>query len=294
MKHINLNWDICLLLSSFNRTATTRRSGHACPDYHHQNTTEGQAQRWLGRAPLKMKRIIALCAIVISFVSFSQDDNWEQLFNGKDLSGWSVICKPQDKDKVFWTVDNGAILCNSIGNKDHNKVWLISDREFSDFELRLKFQAYSDSPGNSGVQFRCHYDYNTRGGMLHGPQVDINPPAPIQWRTGLIFDETLGENRWVSPNLPSWEMPLEHEPEKHIFKYAEDGDGWNELIIICKGMKIKTIVNGIVRTDWDATGHLDNELHKKYNVGTSGHFAFQLNSGDELRIRYKDIIIKEL
>ena len=242
----------------------------------------------------KMKNIILLSVIALCFVSCKQDKEWEQLFNGKDLSGWSVVCQPQDKDKVFWSVDDGSILCNSIGRKDHNYVWLMSDREFGDFELRLKFQAYSDSPGNSGVQFRSRYDDNIKGGWLHGPQVDINPSASMPWRTGLIYDETDGENRWVYPSLPNWEMLPEYEPENHIFKFAEDGDGWNDLTIICKGMQITTVVNGIVRTDWDATGIFDSELHRKHNVGTKGHLAFQLHDGDELLIRYKDIQIKGL
>ena len=241
-----------------------------------------------------MKDIILLTTIALCTISCKQSENWEQLFNGKDLSGWSVVCQPQDKDKVFWSVDEGSILCNSIGRKDHNYVWLMSDREFGDFELRLKFQAYSDSPGNSGVQFRSRYDDNIKGGWLHGPQVDINPSASMPWRTGLIYDETDGENRWVYPSLPNWEMLPEYEPEKHIFKFAEDGDGWNDLTIICKGMQITTIVNGIVRTDWDATGIFDSELHRKHNVGTKGHLAFQLHDGDELLIRYKDIQIKGL
>jgi len=241
-----------------------------------------------------MKNIIVLSIIALCFGTCKQDKEWEQLFNGKDLSGWSVVCQPQDKDKVFWSVDEGSILCNSIGRKDHNYVWLMSDREFDDFELRLKFQAYSDSPGNSGVQFRSRYDNNIKGGWLHGPQADINPSTSMPWRTGLIYDETNGVNRWVYPSLPNWDMLPEYEPEKHIFKFAEDGDGWNDLTIICKGMQITTIVNGIVRTDWDATGIFDSELHRKHNVGTKGHIAFQLHDKDELRIRYKDIQVKEL
>jgi hypothetical protein len=59
-------------------------------------------------------------------------------------------------------------------------------------------------------------------------------------------------------------------------------------------MQIKTIVNGIVRADWDATGVLDSELHRKHNVGQKGHFALQLHNGDELRIKFKDIEIKEI
>ena len=89
-------------------------------------------------------------------------------------------------------------------------------------------------------------------------------------------------------------MEDEYKPkEAFVLKYAEDNDNWNDLTLICKGMQIKTIVNGIVRTNWDATGVLDDEIHKKYRVGQTGHFAFQLHSGDQLKIRYKDIRIRE-
>ena len=241
----------------------------------------------------KITQITTLFFVLISFVSCEQKNEWEQLFNGKDLSGWTVKCHPDDAGKVFWTVEDRAISCNSIGKSDHGYVWLITDREFKDFELRLKFQAYPDSPGNSGLQFRSRFDETIEGGWLNGPQVDINPPQPMQWRTGLIYDETYENQRWVYPSLTNWEMFEEYKPQEHIFKYANDGDGWNELILICDGMHIKTIVNGIVRTNWNATGILDDEIHKKHNVGESGHFALQLHHSDNLRIKYKDIQIKE-
>ena len=239
-------------------------------------------------------RILTVCFICTLFVSCKQEKEWEPLFNGKDLSGWTVYCQPNDREKAFWTVEDGTILCNTAGSKDHNYVWLVSDREFSDFELHLKFQAYSDSHGNSGLQFRSRFDPATEGGWMDGPQIDINPPQPMTWRTGLIYDETNEVQRWIYPSLPNWEMPKEYEPKEHVFNYSEDGDGWNELILICKGMHIKTIVNGIVRTDWDAAGILDTETHRKRNVGQSGHFALQLHQNDDLRIRFKDIKIKDL
>ena len=236
---------------------------------------------------------IAVCLIAFCLVSCKQDKGWEQLFNGKDLTGWNVVCKPQDRGKVFWSVDNGTILCNSTGMTGHNHIWLVSDREYKNFELCLKFQAYSDSRGNSGLQFRSRYDYTFEEGWMHGPQVDINPPKP-SWRTGLVYDETFEERRWIYPSLHNWDMPKEYEPQEHIFKYSKDGDGWNDLILICNGMHVKTIVNGIVRTDWDATGVLDNEAHVKHNITTSGYIALQLHHGDDLLIRFKDIRIKEL
>jgi len=239
------------------------------------------------------RRIVSLltCFCFVA-ATHGQESQWVPLFNGKDLSGWHVACQPKDAEKTFWKVEDGAVVCDSMGRRDHDYVWLMTDKEFQDFELRLKFQVFSDSPGNSGLQFRSRYDKTDGNGWLNGPQVDIHPPKPMSWRTGLIYDETRGNQRWVFPSLTDWNMPSEHEPKEHAMKYAEEG--WNELILICKGMQIKTIVNGIVRTDWDATGVLDSEAHKKHNVGTKGHFALQLHSGDELRIRFKDIEIREI
>ena len=242
-----------------------------------------------------MHWVMGCCAALCLAARGQDGDGWESLFNGKDLTGWTVACKPQDQDKTFWRVDDGTILCDTAGVKDHQYMWLLSDREFEDFELRLKFQAYPDSSGNSGLQFRSRYDRASGGGgWLNGPQVDIHPPKSMSWRTGLIYDETRGENRWIFPSLPNSSMPKEHAPKEHVFKYPGDGDGWNDLTLICKGMHIKTIVNGIVRTDWDSTGVLDNEKHVKQQVGRKGHFALQLHQNDDLRIRFKDIRIREI
>jgi hypothetical protein len=238
--------------------------------------------------------LITTAALAMSYglAAESKPGEWLPLFNGKDLSGWTIACQPPDQGKTIWKVDQGAILCDSIGHKDHNYIWLMTEKEFGDFELRLKFQAYRASPGNSGLQFRSRFDASANGGYLDGPQVDIHPPAEMSWRTGLIYDETREERRWISPSLKDWQMDPKFKPEHYIFKYAEDNDGWNELVLICRGMQIKTILNGVIRTDWDATGVLDNATHVKHKVGRTGHFALQLHSGDELRIRFKDIQVR--
>lgn len=241
-----------------------------------------------------MNRIVALCFLSLFLCSGNTDEGWESLFNGKDLTGWTIYCQPQDKGKVFWTVNDGTILCNSEGMTGHHYVWLTTDREFADFELQLKFQAYRGFSGNSGVQFHSRYDTTLNGGgWLHGPQADVNPTGML-WRTGLIYDETYEERRWVYPDLPNWDMPRRYEPKEHIFKFSDEGDGWNDMTIICKGTHIKTIVNDITRVDWDGTGILDNENHRKHNIDRSGHIALQLHQGDNVKMRFKDIRIREL
>ncbi len=229
---------------------------------------------------------------------YSKHDGWEDLFNGKNLDGWEVKCLPKDHDKVFWQVKDGTIECNSIGQPDHNYVWLIHKNEYTDFELRLKFQIFKSSKGNSGVQFRSRFDESDTaraGGWLSGPQADIHPPTPF--RAGLIYDETDGVNRWIYPSMPDWKISESDVPKtalKTKLVYADNNpDAWNTMEIICEGMKIRTFVNGNLVTNFDGTGILDDAIHIKNKVGTSGKIALQLHTSDETLIRFKDIKIRK-
>jgi hypothetical protein len=223
---------------------------------------------------------------------------WEPLFNGEDLEGWTVKCISADQGKVYWSVKDACITCNSLGDKEHNYVWLATDKEFTDFHLKLKFQIFRESGGNSGVQFRSIYDISVSanyGGWLNGPQVDIH--GPDAFRTGLIYDETEGIRRWIHPSLPDWRIEPEQAPESALKTtlsyYEDDPEVWNNMEIICKGMVIETLVNGNRVTVFNGEGIMNDEVHQSWNSGETGCIAFQLHMNDELKIRFKDIYIKE-
>jgi hypothetical protein len=231
---------------------------------------------------------------------FSADHDWVGLFNGENLDGWQVKCQEKDKGQRFWSVDEdeGAISCNSTESKDHGYVWLMHEKEFSDFELRLKFKVSRETSGNSGVQVRSRYDENAvvdnngKAGWLDGPQVDIAPENP--WRNGLIYDETREVKRWINPSLPDWKINKEDYASEKVIFYWEDGEtGWNDMTIICRGTHIKTIVNNVVVSDYDGAGVLDDKAHEKHNVGMNGHIALQLHKNSENKIWYKDLEIRE-
>ena len=216
---------------------------------------------------------------------------WTSLFNGKDLAGWAVQCKPQDKDKAFWKVEDGAIAADSMGAKGHDYVWLCTEKEYGSFVLRLRFQAFRDSPGNSGIQIRSHYD--TEAGYLDGPQIDIHPRGP--WRTGMVWDETRGSQRWLYPAVPKGKWVNESMAVKGArFLYHDQGDGWNTLEITADGMKLKAVLNGVAVMDWDGKGVLDDAVHKQRKAGERGVIALQIHRRDQLRIRFKDIALREL
>jgi hypothetical protein len=217
-------------------------------------------------------------------------DQWQTLFNGRDFTGWTVKCTPADQGKDFWRVEDGCIVADSMGRPDHDYVWLVTDREYSDFVLRLRFQAFRDNPGNSGVQIRSRYD--DQAGWLDGPQVDINPPGP--WRTGMIWDETRGSGRWLFPPVPKgqWVNQAMANPDLTLY-YADQEPAWNSLEIAAVGTTISATLNGIPVTYYDGAGILDDETHKQRGVGLKGHIALQIHIKDQLRIRFKDIVLRE-
>jgi hypothetical protein len=212
------------------------------------------------------------------------------LFDGKSLDGWFIKCRPEDSDKRgYWRVENGTITARGNSKTKHNYIWLLTDHEFGDFDLCLKVQTYSASPGNSGVQVRSRYD--DKAFWLDGPQVDINPAGP--WRCGFIYDETREVKAWLWPDVggPANAKP-KHAPQGWKWHHADDDDVWNDVRIICKGTQIKTIINGVTVADLDGSGRLDDAAHKAHDVGLVGHIGLQIHPGKKILIRFKDIRIR--
>ena len=227
------------------------------------------------------------------------DQGWTDLFDGSSLDGWVVYCLPGDSAKQYWRALDWYIECNSMGDPDHDYVWLATEKEFGDFHLKLEFQVFRSSPGNSGVQFRSRYDDSDtarNGGWLNGPQADIHGPLPM--RTGLIYDETEGVHRWIYPSLPDWSISEEQVPEAalktDLVYWEEDPDAWNTLEIICRDMHVETLVNGHRVTVLDAEGILNDRLHRIRHSGEKGCIALQLHMRDQLQIRFRNIKIIEL
>jgi hypothetical protein len=213
------------------------------------------------------------------------------LFDGKSLEGWVVKCRDEDRDKHYWRVEDGSIIAEVPKDSRHDYIWLMSEGEYDDFELKLMVQTLAEGRGNSGIQVRSRYDDQAH--WLDGPQIDINPPGP--WRNGFIYDETRGVQQWISPitGPPAMAKP-KHAPAGWKWTHAGPSNSWNEVHIICKGTTIKTIINGVEVVDYDGTGHLDDENHQARKVGMRGHILLQIHPGGPLLIRFRDIRLRNL
>lgn len=213
------------------------------------------------------------------------------LFNGKNLDNWIVKGKPEDLQKEFWTVRDGSIEANSMGIPDHDYVWLQSTREYKNFDLSFEFQAFHESPGNSGIQVRSRY--NDESHWLNGPQIDIHPPG--YWRTGMMWDETRGNQRWIFPDIPEDEwVDSTMVMNRHKMYFSNEQPPWNDMRVRVRGNHIEAWLNGEKITDYDGEGTLNDDLHRSSKVGETGYIAFQIHTGDELKIRFRKIFLKEL
>jgi hypothetical protein len=70
---------------------------------------------------------------------------FKPLLNGKDLTGW----KAYGGKREVWGAEKGLLFA-----KGADGGWLLTDKEFSDFELRLEYRWEKDG-GNSGVAVRA-------------------------------------------------------------------------------------------------------------------------------------------
>ena len=137
--------------------------------------------RPVGQKPKRDKSSRANVATGTPLPTDDAAENWENLFNGRDLTGWT----PQGYNG--WSVVNGEL----VGQTNRPFGWLMSDAEYDDFELELEYKLSADS--NSGVFFRAWPEGKTNGGDFQEVQLlDDNSPTFANMtgrnRTGAIFN----------------------------------------------------------------------------------------------------------
>lgn len=158
-----------------------------------------------------MKKLFAL--FVISFISFSSHAQKQTaLFNGKDLTGWTI------NGTEKWYVDNGELVCESGPDKQYG--YLSTNKNYKNFILTLEFK--QEANGNSGVFFRSSIE----GVKISGWQAEV---APAGEHTGGIY-ESYGRGWLILP-----------KPEDE--KYLKYGD-WNIYKIEVNGDEVTTWLNG--------------------------------------------------
>ena len=171
------------------------------------------------------KYLILFITLFIAFSAISQEAKWQNLFNGKNLKGWTRVNGTAD----FKVKDKTLI---GIAKKGSPNTFLATDKMYGDFILEFEFKV--DDEFNSGVQFRSHSLKEYNDGRVHGYQYEFDP-SPRAW-TGGIYDEA--RRGWLYP-LTS------NETAQKAFKSEE----WNKGRVEAIGNSIRTWLNGVPASD---------------------------------------------
>jgi len=208
------------------------------------------------------KRMLVFIVLSLFVVTAFSQQQWEPMFNGKDLKGWTKLNGTAD-----YMVKDGAIVGTSKSKTPN--TFLTTGKVYADFILEFAFKV--ENGLNSGVQFRSQSKQEYNNGRVHGYQYEIDP-SPRAWSGG-IYDEA----------RRGWLYPMEKNPAaKTAFKANE----WNKARIEAVGTSIRTWLNGIPCAD----------LLDDLPAAASGFIALQVHAiskpEDEGKIiQWKDIRI---
>ena len=196
--------------------------------------------------------ILAGCATLVW--ASDEGKSWTSLFDGKTLNGWKAMPGGE------WKVEDGSIVGKSPESEKRHGM-LVSDKEYSDFKVRLKYKAIS---GNSGFYFRA--EKVEHAVSVAGFQAEIDSRGND---VGGIY-ETLGR-AWVS------------RPSKELTREAFKPQEWNEMVVHAEGRNVTVHLNG------KKTADLKNDKGR-----IKGFFGLQLHGGQDMHVLFKDIAIIDL
>ncbi len=158
-----------------------------------------------------------------------------------------------------WFVEQGDLVCESGPDKAYGYLGTVD--QFKDFDLRLEFKQEAD--GNSGVFFHSSFE----GTKVSGWQTEV---APAGHSTGGIY-ESYGRGWLIKPT------------DNKDTKYLKVGD-WNKMRIQVKGNKVTTWLNG----------HKMITLKDDKIGSRSGQIALQIHDGGGIKVRWRNMFVKNL
>lgn len=173
-----------------------------------------------------MRKITTILVFIFAvLLTYGQEPTWENLFNGKDLKGWTRL-----NGTAEYKVKDNTII--GVAKKGSPNTFLATDKKYGDFILEFEFKV--DDDFNSGVQIRSESleDYND--GRVHGYQYEIDP-SPRAWSAG-IYDEA--RRGWLYPLTTN-------SAAQKAFKRGD----WNKGRVEAIGNSIRTWLNGVPAAD---------------------------------------------
>jgi hypothetical protein len=215
----------------------------------------------------------------------AQPQEFQSLFNGKDLQGWVVEGAKQLKDgRSIWSVQDGRIVADA-GRDGYG--FLRYDRQpFGDFTLRVEYRmtppSASTPRGNSGIGIRT--------GVFDPSKSAATRPSYAAYEIQLLDDAGKPPSAHGSGSLYRYAAP-----SANPVKAAPE---WNAVEIECVGPRIRVTMNGQKVLDVDQTTLADLPEKDKPKTAPApkdkplkGHVCLQSHTG---RVEFRTVEIREI
>ena len=167
----------------------------------------------------------SLLALPAAADHHKKGEGWSDLFNGKDLKGFT-----QRNGTATYEVKDGTILGTTKEGSPNS--FLCTDKLYGDFELTFEVKCHNEL--NSGVQIRSQTKGGPKG-RVNGPQVEIEASRKNGAEAGYLYAEAV--SGWMTP-------ADKRKPHKHF----KDGE-WNKYRVLAKGPRIQVWLNGTQVSD---------------------------------------------
>jgi len=223
-----------------------------------------------------------LLGLLFALPLTARADDWQSLFNGKDLTGWKG--HPE-----LWSVKDGAITGYTKTGKlpGGANSFLVWDGTVGDFELKAKFKIVG---GNSGIQYRSKYVGKPDEFHIAGYQADMDGAKGMGY-FGICYEErgrgiicNRGTKTFIDEDGTRYEQRVADAAEALKAIKVED---WNEYHITACANHLKHEINGTTTAeiiDW-----------QKDKRAMEGVLAFQIHQGmGEMTVQFKDVQFKKL
>jgi hypothetical protein len=203
------------------------------------------------------------------------------LFDGESFAGWHSYLGGDQLNG--WTIDDGAMMFDPELRTEARSSNLVSDREFTNFELVLEWKISEE--GNSGIMWAVIEDEKYGQPYLTGPEIQVLDDAKHP-------DSFVGEGTHKAGALYDMIAP------RAAVKPAME---WNHCVIRINHLtNIGTVrLNGVNVVTFPVHGPEWDEMVSKskfanweaFGVSRTGKIALQ-DHGD--KVWYRNISIKEI
>jgi Domain of Unknown Function (DUF1080) len=222
-----------------------------------------------------MKTLFTLLAITTAAIAGEQ-----QLFNGKDLTGWAGNTK-------LWSVEDGVIT-GKANHTDETKILILKGGTVGDFELTLKYKMVG---GNSGIQYRSKLKGDGAfGPIVAGYQADFEAGKTY---SGILYEEQgrgilalRGQKTKIVPDAEGKKHKVEitgSVGDSNEIQAAIKNEDWNEYKVVAKGNHLQHFINGKQTVD---------VTDEHAGAAKDGILALQIHVGGPMTVQFKDIVLK--